>query len=81
VQKNVNALLGIKDPSSEILLPEAKDPTKPTLVISLEEFLIHRSDQTGALLVRPHFAEFLEAASKFYEIVIYSESDIAVITR
>jgi TFIIF-interacting CTD phosphatase-like protein len=67
--------LGKKDPTTERLLTEVTGPTKPVLVLPLEDFLIHQPYNSGNLAKRPNASEFLQAASKFYEVVIISESN------
>ena len=43
-----------------------------TLVLDLDETLLHYDDQTEELRVRPYAEEFLEQLSQHYEIVIFT---------
>lgn len=71
--------MGIKDPSKDKLLPEKSDPTRPTLVINFEDFLVNKSESREGLRIRPNVTQFLEKASQFYEVVIVSDSYSSVI--
>ena len=55
-------------------LPEKKSEKEFTLVLDLDETLVHYVDM-GAdsyFLIRPGALEFLEEMSKFYEVVIFT---------
>ena len=55
-------------------LPEIKKNKKYTLVLDLDETLIHFEEETegGQFLLRPYSNIFLEKLSKHYEIVIFT---------
>ena len=61
----------------------AENLKKFTLVLDLDETLVHYSGQrkSGELLIRPHCSEFLEEMNKFYEIVIFTAGIQEVINR
>ncbi len=55
-------------------LPQNATPFKYTLVLDLDETLIHyfEEEDTGRFYVRPNCFEFLEEMSKHYELVIFT---------
>ena len=57
--------------ASAPFLPESVSE-KPTLVLDLDETLIHKKDEE--FLVRPDAEDFLKQAKEFYEIVIFTAS-------
>lgn len=58
--------------------PKADNESQYTLVLDLDETLIHyvvnggQGGQESYFLVRPYCIEFLEELSKFYEIVVFT---------
>jgi CTD small phosphatase-like protein 2 len=68
------------------LPPEIEDDKVYTLVLDLDETLIHyhedaAMDEPGYVLVRPGALEFLEEMNKYYEIVIFTAAmkDVSVV--
>jgi len=52
-----------------------KDDKKYTLVLDLDETLIHfeeKDDGTSQFLIRPYAQQFLNAVSEYYELVIFT---------
>lgn len=43
-----------------------------TLVVDLDETLVHFDPRTHQVFVRPHCREFLEGVSRFFEVVVYT---------
>eukprot|EP00826_Nyctotherus_ovalis_P038571 TRINITY_DN3620_c0_g5_i1.p2 TRINITY_DN3620_c0_g5~~TRINITY_DN3620_c0_g5_i1.p2 ORF type:complete len:175 (-),score=40.94 TRINITY_DN3620_c0_g5_i1:150-674(-) len=69
--------------TSQELLPAVKPPFLPplapaqaphtlTLVMDLDETLIHYKEEENAILVRPGANQFLKVLSKYYEIVVFT---------
>ena len=58
----------------ESILPPKKDVPELTLVLDLDETLVHFDDQEdgGQFLVRPFATEFLQKMSIHYEIIIFT---------
>ena len=57
------------------LLPAMSPRKKYTLVLDLDETLIHfeeKSDGTSQFLIRPYAQEFLKTVSVYYEVVIFT---------
>jgi len=57
------------------LLPPPKSNRSYTLVLDLDETLVHfeqKSDESGEFFLRPHVKTFLKAVSKKFEIVIFT---------
>ena len=59
------------------LLPAKSSNLEYTLVLDLDETLIHckRQENKGRILLRPHVKEFLTEMSKYYEIVVFTAAD------
>lgn len=55
-------------------LPEKEKETPYTLVLDMDETLIHytEANKNGSLLIRPYCHEFLEEMSKYFELVIFT---------
>jgi TFIIF-interacting CTD phosphatase-like protein len=55
-------------------LPAAKDPTCYTLVLDLDETLVHYYENSGegAFRIRPGCEKFLKEMSEIYEVVIFT---------
>jgi CTD small phosphatase-like protein 2 len=55
-------------------LPDAKDPTGYTLVLDLDETLVHYYEVggEGSFRIRPGCDKFLEEMSKLYEVCIFT---------
>ncbi|CAD8044694.1 unnamed protein product [Paramecium primaurelia] len=72
-QQTYHGLLGIP------LLSVAHKPYLPnetthqfTLILDMDETLIHFVDQTKSFLVRPYAEQFLQEMSKYYEIAVFT---------
>lgn len=59
------------------LLPSKSSVHEYTLVLDLDETLIHckRLETKGRILLRPHVKEFLAEMSKYYELVVFTAAD------
>ena len=69
--KNAFVHVNLKGP----FLPKKTNPSDYTLVLDLDETLIHCLDQQEIMpLIRPGTEKFLEEMSKYYEIVIFTAS-------
>ncbi|CAD8140262.1 unnamed protein product [Paramecium octaurelia] len=73
IQQSYQGLLGIP------LICVAPQPYLPytnpktyTLVLDMDETLIHFTDQTGHFLIRPFTHQFLQEMSQFYELVVFT---------
>ncbi|CAD8046129.1 unnamed protein product [Paramecium sonneborni] len=73
IQQSYQGLLGIP------LICVAPSPYLPytnpktyTLVLDMDETLIHFTDQTGHFLIRPFAHQFLQEMSQFYELVVFT---------
>ncbi|CAD8061292.1 unnamed protein product [Paramecium sonneborni] len=73
IQQSYYGLLGIP------LISVAHKPYLPnkashnlTLILDMDETLIHFVDQTKSFIVRPYAEQFLEEMSKYYEIAIFT---------
>ena len=55
-------------------MSESDQNKKYTLVLDLDETLVHYHTKRQAYLVRPGCRDFLEELSEFYEIVIFTAS-------
>ncbi|CAD8044076.1 unnamed protein product [Paramecium primaurelia] len=73
IQQSYQGLLGIP------LICVAPSPYLPytnpktyTLVLDMDETLIHFTDQTGHFLIRPFTHQFLQEMSQFYELVVFT---------
>ena len=58
-------------------LPQLKSEKKFTLVLDLDETLIHckRKNNKGRILLRPYVKEFLEDMAEIFEIIIFTAAD------
>lgn len=63
--------------TSKIALPPKTSPKEYSLVLDLDETLIHckRKNNKGRILLRPYVKEFLEDMEKFFEIIIFTAAD------
>ena len=53
-------------------LPEKTVSRKYTLVLDLDETLVHYKESTSYILVRPYCLEFLQELHKWFELVIFT---------
>ena len=53
-------------------LPGIKPEYKYTLVLDLDETLVHYDEENECFYVRPFATEFLENMHKYYEIVVFT---------
>ncbi|CAD8056470.1 unnamed protein product [Paramecium sonneborni] len=73
MQQSYHGLLGIP------LICVANKPYLPTegsheftLILDMDETLIHFIDQTKSFLIRPYLEQFLQEMSKYYEIAVFT---------
>ena len=59
-------------PKSPFLPPIDKSKYTYSLVLDLDETLVHSIEETGNTFLRPGVKEFLEKLSPFYEIIIFT---------
>ena len=59
-------------PKSPFLPPIDKSKYTYSLVLDLDETLVHSIEETGNTFLRPGLKEFLEKLSPFYEIIIFT---------
>ena len=60
--------LGARKP----ILPPLKQGKKYTLVLDLDETLVHYDEKNEELAIRPYAIEFLDQMALYYEVVIFT---------
>ena len=58
-----------------LLPPVVADSYKYTLVLDLDETLVHYDAQVDAFRVRPHCRQFLSQMATLFEVVIFTAAD------
>ena len=53
-------------------LPQLKGMKRYTLVLGLDETLVHYNEDLNTVLVRPYACQFLQQMAHFYEVVIFT---------
>ena len=53
-------------------LPPIKSNKEYTLVLDLDETLVHYFEEKNTVLIRPFASSFLQQMAKFYEVVIFT---------
>ena len=53
-------------------MPPLRGIKEYTLVLDLDETLVHYYEEKNTVLIRPYAGQFLQQMAKFYEVVIFT---------